>query len=93
MYFSTQSIGHAFMGAMERDDVRMEEYAQQQEGYGEQQQQQGPQCSSHNDCNAHEGYFCSASRVCEPDAECHHSQDAIDGACPRGATQEQKKEL
>lgn len=44
-------------------------------------------CSAHAECG--DGSFCAEweGGVCEPLSECHHGGDAIDGACPPGASQ------
>jgi len=98
LYFPVQSIGHAFMGAMERDDVRYEEMLEQQEEDKQRQAQLkhspgghddnvGQSCKQHSHCA--KGYFCNAQHICENDAECHFNHDAVDKTCPNGATKMQ----
>ena len=92
LYFPVQSIGHAFFGAMENDEARYEDHMEEQEVAQQQQQEIGHQSTPRHSCNKHsdcqelgDTFFCSESRICSADTECHYDHDAIDKQCPRGA--------
>jgi len=91
LYFPVQSIGHAFMGAMERDDVRYEEMIERQQASEEQEAQgnaldhhpnTGQGCVKHDHCD--DSHFCNTEKLCEPNEECHFNHDSINGKCPKG---------
>jgi len=87
LYFPVQSIGHAFIGAMENDFVRNED-AQPDEA---RQVRAARSCRQHKDCEDVDA-FCNSEGECASHDECHHDHDSIDSKCPKGAAT-QKDEM